>query len=182
MIIIRCIESLHGSRRHIFNVLYYLYEKSSKKIPELKVLFDELKEVYEIDGKGVKPIQATVTRWVDHKLKVMLRLVSAFRLYTQHRQNVIADTSKKCDHATVKGKYDKLVHASVLAQSSLLIDILESAQNLSLKMQKNNLSIIDVVDAVEKTKTKYLCLLKKLTEEKNFTFTAFLAFKKIVKD
>ena len=75
----------------------------------------------------------------------------------------------------------ELVHASVLAQSSLLIDILESPKNLSLKMQKNNLSIIDVVDAVEKTKTKYLRLLKKLTEEKNVIFTAFLAFKKIVK-
>ena len=39
--------------------LYYLYENSSKKTRELKVLFDELKKFYEIDGKGVKPIRAT---------------------------------------------------------------------------------------------------------------------------
>ena len=66
-------------------------------------------------------------------------------------------------------------------RSSLLIDILETAQNLSLITQKNNLSIIDVVDAVEKTKTKYSRLLKKLDEGENFIFTAFPTFKKIVK-
>ena len=78
--------------------LYYLYEKSSKKTGELKVLFDELKETYEIDGKGVVPIQATGTCWVDHKLKVMSCLVSNFRVYMQHLKNVIGDTSKKlCD-------------------------------------------------------------------------------------
>ena len=51
---------------------------------------------------------------------------------------------------------EKLVDTSVLVQSPLLIDILEPAQNLSLIKQQNDLSIIDVVDAVEKTKTK-LC-------------------------
>ena len=61
-------------------------------------------------------------------------------------------------------------------QSSLLTDI-----KLSLITQKNNLGIIDVVDAVEKTKTKYSRLLKKLDEEENFIFTAFATFKKIIK-
>ena len=97
----------------------------------------------------------------------------------QNLQNVIADTSNKCDCVTVKGKYDKLVDGSILMQLSLLIDILEPTQDLSLIMQKNNLSIIDVVDAVEKT-TKYLQLLKKVDEKENFVFTAFLKFKKIV--
>ena len=64
-------------------------------------MFDELKEVYKIDAKDAKPIRATGTRWVDHKLKSMSRLVSNFGVYTQHLQNVITDTSKKCDHRTV---------------------------------------------------------------------------------
>ena len=112
--------------------LYYLYQNSSKKACELKVLFDELKKIYEIDGKGVKSIRATRTRWVDHKLKVMSRFASNFGVYMQHLQNVIADKLKKCDHATLTGKYDKLVDTSVLKCWSLLIDILEAAQNLSL--------------------------------------------------
>ena len=65
-------------------------------------------------------------------------------------------------------------------RSSLFLDILEPAQNLCLLTEKNNLSITDVVDAVHK-KTKYLRLLKKLNEEKNFKFTAFPIFKKTVK-
>ena len=93
--------------------LYYLYKKFSKKSQELKVLFDELKEVYEIDGKGVKPIGATGTQWIDHTLKAMPCLVSNFGVYTQHLQN-IADMSKKCDCVTVIGKYNKLVDTSVL--------------------------------------------------------------------
>ena len=93
--------------------LYYLYKKFSKKSQELKVLFDELKEVYEIDGKGVKPIGATGTHWIDHTLKAMPCLVSNFGVYTQHLQN-IADMSKKCDCVTVIGKYNKLVDTSVL--------------------------------------------------------------------
>ena len=48
-------------------------------------------------------------------------------------------------------------------------------------MQKNHLSITDAVDAVEKTKTKYLWPLKKLHEEENSIFTVFPTFKKIVK-
>ena len=145
-------------------------------------MFDELKEVYKIDAKDAKPIRATGTRWIDHKLKSMSRLVSNFGVYTQHLQNVITDTSKKCDHRTVTWKYDKLAVTSVLVRYSLLIDILEPAQNVSLITQRNNLSIIDVVDAVEITKTKYPRLLKKLDEEENFIFTAFPTFKKIVKN
>ena len=84
---------------------YYLYEKSSNKTCELKVLFDEPKEVYKIDGKGFKPIQAAGYCWVD-TLKAMSRLASNFRVYTQHLKNVIAviaDMSKKYDCVTVKG-------------------------------------------------------------------------------
>lgn len=69
----------------------------------------------------------------------------------QHLENVIADTSRKCDCETVKGKSEKLV--------------LEPAQNLSLIKQQNDLSIIDVADAVEKTKTKHLWLLKKFDKD-----------------
>ena len=57
-------------------------------------------------------------------------------------------------------------------QSFLLTDI-----KLSLITQKNNLGIIDVVDAVEK-KTKYLGLLKKLDEEESFIFTALRHLKR----
>ena len=93
-----------------------------------------MKDVYNIEGSGIKPVRASGTDCIEHKLNAMTRLVEKFGMYTQHLQNVIADTSKQCDRGTVKGKYDKLVHNSV--QSSFLVDLLGPAKKLSMLTQK----------------------------------------------
>ena len=61
--------------------LYYLYHKSSKKLRELKCLFKDIKGDFD---DGVKPLKATGTRWIDHRIRAMGRLVDKFRLYTRH--------------------------------------------------------------------------------------------------
>ena len=48
--------------------LYYLYQKSSKKLRELKKLFKDIKGDFEMFGDGVKPVKSTGTRWIDHQL------------------------------------------------------------------------------------------------------------------
>ena len=47
--------------------LYYMYEKSSKKLQELKKLFGILNEVYVFENQEVKSHRATGTRWIAHK-------------------------------------------------------------------------------------------------------------------
>ena len=47
--------------------LYYMYEKFSKKLQELKKLFGILNEVYVFENHEVKPHRATGTRWIAHK-------------------------------------------------------------------------------------------------------------------
>ena len=42
--------------------LYYFHEKSTKKLRELKVLHELLKEIYEFEDNQVKPHRATGTR------------------------------------------------------------------------------------------------------------------------
>ena len=42
--------------------LYYLYEKLSKNLKELKILHWLLKEIYELDTEKVKPHLATDAR------------------------------------------------------------------------------------------------------------------------
>ena len=49
--------------------LYYLYKKFSKKHRELKNLYQLMKDQYEFHGDGVRPVKATGTRWIDHKLR-----------------------------------------------------------------------------------------------------------------
>ena len=41
-----------------------------------------MKDVYNIEGNGIKPVRASGTRWIEHKLNVMKRLVEKFGVYT----------------------------------------------------------------------------------------------------
>ena len=90
--------------------LYYMYEKSSKKLQQLKELFSTvLNEVYVFQNQEVKPHQATGTRWIAHKLKSLKNYIDKFGLYIHHIENILADTTKKTDKATLEGKYRLLV-------------------------------------------------------------------------
>ena len=60
-------------------------------------------------GDGVRPTKATGTRWVDHKLRAMERVVDMYGLYCQHLQHAITDTRKSKDRASLQEKFNKLV-------------------------------------------------------------------------
>ena len=57
-------EPVDTTLRH----LYYLHTKSSKKHRELKNLYVILEGQFEMFSAGVRPVKATGTRWIDHKL------------------------------------------------------------------------------------------------------------------
>ena len=90
----------------------------------------------------------------------MGHIVEKFGLYTQHLQNVISKTTNAKARATLEGKYAKLVDAKFLLRCALFVDVLAEAKNFSLKTQKIDINIIDVVEAVENTKQNYKRLLK----------------------
>ena len=92
------IDPVEETLRHF----YYLCQKSSKKHRELKNLYKLLKNQYEMFGAGVKPVKATGTRWIDHKLKVMERVVNKYGLYCQHLQHLIPETKNSNDRATLQ--------------------------------------------------------------------------------
>ena len=56
--------------------LYYLYEKSSKKLRQLEEIIADLSGYLTFEGGGTKPIRASGTRWVGHKLSAMKRVLS----------------------------------------------------------------------------------------------------------
>ena len=49
--------------------LYYLYEKSSKKLRQLEEIIADLSGCLTFEGGGTKPIRASGTRWVGHELR-----------------------------------------------------------------------------------------------------------------
>ena len=61
--------------------LYYLYEKSPKKCMELE---EVLKNCITFDDVGSRPVRASGSRWVSHKLSAMRHVLSKYGAYTNH--------------------------------------------------------------------------------------------------
>ena len=122
--------------------LYYLYEKLSKKFRELKELHKLLKEICEFDDERVKPHCAAGTRWIVHKLEALQNMLDKCRLYLQHFENIIVDTTKRTDKATLKGKWRQLQKVDVLLLWALFFDLVEPARMVSLTTQEENVNLI----------------------------------------
>ena len=56
--------------------LFYLYSKSPKKCREIQDIINDLKQCLTFDDNGIKPIRASGTRWVSHKINAMKRVLS----------------------------------------------------------------------------------------------------------
>ena len=127
--------------------LYYIYQNSGKRLRE-----HILKDVYSFENGQVKPSKASGTPWIDRQLRAMKAFVDKWGLYLAHIQNVIADTSKANDKATLEGKRRRIAQASVLLKCAMFVDILEPARQISLITQKtSDVNIIKQVDAVDNT-------------------------------
>ena len=86
--------------------LYYLYEKSPKKCRELEEIVSYLKEWLQFRDGGIKPIQASGSRWISHKLAALKRLLSKHGTYTHHLAALSEDSSmKSSDHAKLRLPY-----------------------------------------------------------------------------
>ena len=90
--------------------LHYLYHKSSKKLRELKLLFKDIKENFQMFGDGVKLVKSTGTQWIEHHIRVvMARVIDKFGLYTRHLHDFISREKNSKTKATVQGKLNKLL-------------------------------------------------------------------------
>ena len=161
------IEPVDTSLMHLF----YLYKKSSKKHRELKNFYHLLEGQFEMYSAGVRPLKATGTRWIGHKIAAMGRVIGKFGLYTQQHLQHSIDTAKNSkDRATLQGKFTKLINAKFLLRCALFTDVLAEAKHFSLITQEQNIDIIRILDSVENTKHNYERLLKKLRKNPAYVF------------
>ena len=164
--------------------LYYLYEKSPKKCRELEDIITDLKECFNFDDAGVKPVRASGSRWVGHKVNAMKRVLSKFGAYTSHIATLSEDRSvKPADRAKLKGYYNKWTDAKYLVGCSLFIDLLTPCTVFSKCMQSDEVDILGALTCLLKTlketdklATKpleewptYAATLQKCTEEDSST-------------
>ena len=123
--------------------LYYLYEKSPKKCRELKDIVSDLQACLQFDEGGIKPIRASGTRWVSHKMNAMKRIISKYGAYTSHITSLMDDSSVKAvDRAKLLGYHTKWTSAKYLLGCALFVDVLTPRSIFSKYMQDDELDIL----------------------------------------
>ena len=132
-------------------------------------------------GAGVRTLKSSGTRWIDHKIGAMGRLIEKLRCYTMHLQNVITATRSSKDRPTLEGKFKILIDKKVLLRSALFKDVLVDAKIFSLLTQKQNINILKNFEAVESTKNIYQRLRKKLEKKPEYVFQ-LLTFKMVIEE
>ena len=163
--------------------LYYVYEKSPKKCRELEEVIADLRQCIEFDDAGVRPLRASGSRWVSHKLNAMKRVLSKFGAYTNHLTALSMDSSVKAvDRAKLQGYLRKWVDAKYLLGCAFFIDLLSPCAIFSKVMQEDDLdvlgaftSLLRTVKEVNKLSSKpleqwrtYYATLKKLSDDNSY--------------
>ena len=115
-------------------------------------------------GGGIKPVQSTSTRWIDHRICTMQNLVDKYGL-CQHLHHTIPLTKKTKDRAIFQGTFDKLIDVKVLLGSCFFVDPHSTAKQFSLTTQKADIDIISIVNNVESTKNSHEKLLRKFKSD-----------------
>ncbi len=132
--------------------LYYLYEKSPKKFRELEEIVRDLRECLEFEGNVKKPLRASGSRWITHKLCAMRRVLARYGAYTHHLAALSDDPSvKSTDRAKLKGYYMKWTDGQYLLGCAVFTDLLAPCSIFSKVMQSNEVDILAALTSILKT-------------------------------
>ena len=123
--------------------LYYLYEKSPKKCRELEEIISDLKNCLTFDDEGSRPVRASGSRWVSHKLSAMRRVLSKYGAYTNHLIALSQDrTVRSTDQAKLHGYCRQWTNAKYVLGCAVFIDVLTPSSIFSKVMQSDELDIV----------------------------------------
>ena len=154
--------------------LYYLYEKSPKRLRGLRELSNIYKDSLEFVEVSMKPKRASGTRWIIHKLNALKVLVDKFGIFIQHLESCSSDTSvKDDDRAKLKGYLKKCKSGKLFIFSCFFVDLLETAACLSAAFQETKVDAVTVSLTMAKAK-KHLLTLKEREVEKLKTVRYYL--------
>lgn len=123
--------------------LYFIYEKSPKKCRELEEIISDLGEFVSFTDKGIKPLRASGSRWISHKLSAMQRITSKYGAYTSHLVALSQDYSvRSTDRSKLHGYCKQWVDAKYLLGCALFIDLLSPCAIFSKVMQADEIDIL----------------------------------------
>ena len=125
---------------------YYLYQKSPKRLRELK-------HIAEAREKSVpKPSKSYGTCWIDHKLTSMKIMLENYGAYISHVESLSQTDSQALKRAELKGYLLKWKDASIPISLAIYLGVPSPLKWLSLSFQQE---LHDPVKAV-----RYLTMVK----------------------
>lgn len=84
-----------------------------------------------VDEAGIKPIRASGSRWVSHKINAMRRILSKYGAYTGHLLSLSEDSSvKSTDRAKFRGYCNQWLDTKYLLGCAVFVDVLSRLCNL----------------------------------------------------
>lgn len=141
----------------VLTLIYYFYKGSSKRNKEIKTIADVM------DDHFLKPGKANGTRWVDHKLRAVSKLLKNWKLIVIHMKNYAEDvTNRGDDRAKAKGILKKLSEFKLVYYLHFIKDILSEVATVSLLFQRED---INVSSAVTKLQSSHVSLNDMLTNQ-----------------
>ena len=146
-------NSSFASIDELLTELCYLYQKSPKRLRELRTLAEAM------DHTVPKPSRATGTRWIDHKYQAMKKVLENWGVYMTHIESLSQTDSQPKKRAELQGFLRKWKHAKYVIHIAIYLDVLAPIRQLSLGFQQN---LHDPVRAVKRI-TDFTWIMAKLT-------------------
>lgn len=129
-----------------------MYKKSPKKCRELEEIVNDLKECFQFKDDGVKPIRASGSRWISHKLAALKRVLSKHGAYTHHLAALSEDSSvKSIDRSKLRGYHTKWTEGKYIIGCAVFVDLLTPCSVFSKVMQSDEVDILAAVTSLLKT-------------------------------
>ena len=123
-----------------------------------------MKESYNFDNAGNRPIRASGTQWIFHKIGPMTRILDKFGLCITNLENVATDRSyraKECNR--IKGYLNKWKNSKMLVNLCFYLELLKPIASLS----KEKIDTVSAAIALGKVKGKLLKLKNKDVNDLN---------------
>ena len=102
---------------------------------------------------GVKPVKASGTRWIAHKVNAMKVCLDKWGIYIMHLETLSEDRSIPTkDRSKLKGYLKDWSKPKVPLLLAYFIDLLSICSRLSLSFQDNKIDVVSFITALEKAK------------------------------
>ncbi len=120
-------------------------------VEELQACLDQ-SEFPVSKTRGSRPLRASGTRFVAHKVVALERFIDRFGAYLNHLTSLVEDFSTKpVDKQKLKGYIKQWKDAKILLGCACFHDILKPAAILCKVLQNNDLCIVSAIEAVLRT-------------------------------